>query len=112
MWRFAFLVALILGVACNRAPSPKGSSAPVAIAPAEQAIREELRLPKAQPADPREPRIAASVSELLEREHVRPHVLDDEISRKAFAKYLEALDPGKLFLLKPEVDVLERDATH
>lgn len=111
MLRFAFLVALSFGVACNRAPSPKGSSAPVALAPAEQAIREELRLPKAQPADPREPRIAASVTELLEREHVRPHVLDDEISKKAFAKYLEALDPGKLFLLKGEVDVLERDAT-
>jgi carboxyl-terminal processing protease len=111
MLRFAILVALSLGVACGRAPTPKGSSAPAQVAPTEQAIREDLRLPKAQPADPREPRIAASVTELLEREHVRPHVLDDEISRKAFTKYLEALDPGKLFLLKGEVDVLERDAT-
>src|SRR3954452_13060395 len=111
MLRLAFLVALSFGVACGRAPAPKGTSAPAAVAPTEVAIREELRLPKAQPADPREARIAASVSELLEREHVRPHVLDDEISRKAFAKYLEALDPGMLFLLKGEVDVLERDAT-
>ncbi len=109
MLRFAILVALSFGIACGRAPTSKGTSAPVATSPAEQAIREELRLPKAQPADPREPRIAAAVSELLEREHVRPRALDDEISRKAFAKYLEALDPGKLFLLKAQVEVLERD---
>ncbi len=42
---------------------------------------------------------------------MRPHVIDDALSQKAFARYLDALDPGKLFLLKEQVDVLSRDAT-
>ncbi len=106
------LVVLSFGVACGRAPAPSGTSAPATTAPAEaRSIQEELGLTDVPKADPREPRIAAAIAELLEREHVRPHVIDDALSQKAFKRYLDALDPGKLFLLQPQVDILNRDAT-
>lgn len=107
------LVVLSFGFACGRAPAPSGTSAPATTtAPAEaRSIQEELGLTQVLNADPREPRIAATITELLEREHVRPHVIDDELSQKAFKRYLDALDPGKLFLLKGQVDILARDAT-
>ncbi len=62
-------------------------------------------------ADPRETRLAAGVVALLEKEHVRPHPIDDAIARQAFERLIESLDPDKLLFLKPEVAILARDAT-
>ncbi len=58
------------------------------------------------PADPREPILAAVVGHLLSTEHLEAHPVDDTVSRKAFAVYLEDVDPGKLFLLQPDVAAL------
>ena len=42
---------------------------------------------------------------------MRPHAIDDGISQKAFARFTEMLDPGKLLLLKSQVTALEQSAT-
>jgi carboxyl-terminal processing protease len=115
MLRFALLMGLVVGVACSTRPAPgpnppKDSSHAVVAPPIPEGPdpAEELKLtvPK---ADPREPRIGAAIKQLLERGHVRPHAIDDSIAPKAFAMFVDHLDPGKLVLLKPQIDVLARD---
>jgi carboxyl-terminal processing protease len=59
------------------------------------------------PPDPREQRLSMAVVQLLEQEHLRHRKVDDAASRATFAKYLEGLDPGKMFLLKSDVAALE-----
>jgi len=102
------LVTLLLCGACNSS-APKGaqpSAAAKALSPAD-----ELKLGQVPKADPREARLAGGLLALLEQEHVRPHPIDDTIAKQAFATFIEHLDPEKLLLLKPEVAILERDAT-
>jgi carboxyl-terminal processing protease len=121
MWRFSILVGLLLGVACNSTtPNTKGTTAPAHAPAAEVALEakhDESKLPEelkglVVPApDPREPRLGAAISALLERDHVRPHVIDDEISKKAFARFIDMLDPGKQLLLKSQVKALETFST-
>jgi carboxyl-terminal processing protease len=48
--------------------------------------------------------------ELLEHEHLLRKHIDDELSRTAFATYLERLDPSKAFLLQKDRDALTRYA--
>jgi carboxyl-terminal processing protease len=60
----------------------------------------------ALPADPREPLLAAALGQILPAEHLRRQPLDDNVSKQAFAEYLERIDPGKLFLLKGHVEAL------
>ena len=57
-------------------------------------------------ADPRERLLAMLVTRLLESDHLLARKIDDEISSKAFARYLEQLDPGKMYLLQGDVDRL------
>jgi carboxyl-terminal processing protease len=115
MSRAAFLFAVVFGLACNSAPAPKppadASRAPVEALPKQADPAEELKLVDIPRADPREPRLGAAMKQLLERGHVRPHAIDDSIATRAFALYVEHLDPGKLILLKQQVAALERDAT-
>ena len=63
------------------------------------------------PIDPREPVLAASIRSILEKEHLLRHAVDDEISTKAFARYLKMVDPDKMFLLAGDVAELERFTT-
>jgi carboxyl-terminal processing protease len=121
IWRSILLTGLLLGVACNTTTQTKGATAPgiapiplppaAESAPAPLEIAPELGQLDVPKPDPREARLGAAIRALLEREHVRPHSVDDDISKKAFARFLEGLDPGKLILLKPHVAALERDAT-
>jgi carboxyl-terminal processing protease len=113
---------LLVGVACNTTTQSKGATAPgiapIPLPPAAESppeppkVAAELQPLNVPKADPREARLGAAIRALLEREHVRPHAVDDEISKKAFARFLETLDPGKLILLKPQVAVLERDSAN
>jgi carboxyl-terminal processing protease len=118
--RSILLIGLLLGVACNTTTQSKGATAPgiapIPLPPAAESppeppqVAAELGPLEVPAADPREARLGAAIRALLEREHVRPHSVDDEISKKAFARFMESIDPGKLILLKPQVAVLERDA--
>jgi carboxyl-terminal processing protease len=60
--------------------------------------------------DPREATLAQATVELLEREHLLHKRVDDELSRVAFATYLDRLDGSKMFLLKADRDALGKYA--
>lgn len=117
MSRVALLFAVAFGLACNSPPAAKppadASRAPfeVVAPPPQPEAAEELKLADIPRADPREPHIGAAMKQLLERGHVRPHVIDDSVAQRAFAMYVEHLDPGKLILLKEHVAALEHDAS-
>jgi carboxyl-terminal processing protease len=115
MLRLAILVGLVFGVACNSTPAPKppadASRAPVEALGKQVEVADELKLLNIPAADAREPRIGAAIKQLLEHMHVRPRPIDDAVSQKAFAMYVDHLDPGKLVLLKQHVAALERDAS-
>lgn len=115
--RILFLLAALSGLGCNPAPSsapatPSVRSADAVprdhTAPGEKAIRPSVALPA---ADPREAIIAAGVRELLQSEHLRARPIDDAISKQAFGRFIERLDPGKFFLLKSQVAALRRYET-
>ena len=63
--------------------------------------------PVARP-DPREAMLSAAITQLLERQHVLRKPIDDELSRVAFATYLDRLDSSKMFLLRKDRDALAR----
>jgi carboxyl-terminal processing protease len=54
--------------------------------------------------------LAKATVELLEQEHLLHKRVDDELSRVAFATYLDGLDGGKMFLLKADRDALGKHA--
>lgn len=114
MLRFAIVIALCFGVACNSTPSPKGpaaaSQAPSEASTKSQPLPEELKGLEVPRADPREPRLGIAIKQLLERAHVKPHAIDDAIAAKAFVAYVDHLDPSKLILLKQQVAALEQSA--
>ena len=60
--------------------------------------------------DPREKALANTVLQLLEEEHLLRKKINDEVSREAFDAYIEALDAGKMFLLKSDRDALAKYA--
>lgn len=98
-------------VACSGRATPTAeSSRPVraeipTVVPASAAVA--VRLP---PPDPRETALAASVLELLQQDHLLHKRIDNDVSRAAFATYLDRLDSLKLFLLKSDRDVLAKHA--
>ena len=58
--------------------------------------------------DPREALLSAAMVELLERQHLLRKHIDDELSRAAFATYLDRLDSSKMFLLRKDREALTR----
>jgi carboxyl-terminal processing protease len=76
---------------------------------ANSAWLREVRAAAASP-DPREATLAQATLELVEREHLLHKRVDDELSRTAFATYLDRLDGGKMFLLKEDRDALAKYA--
>lgn len=98
----ASALALSLTLACNSSSSSSGKRADTVVphVPPEATF----------PADPRESDIAAVIANLLENEHLRRQKIDDAVSRKAYDRYLELLDPGKMFLLSSDVALLSKHA--
>jgi carboxyl-terminal processing protease len=58
------------------------------------------------PPDPREEALGYAVTMFLERQHLLRPAVNDALSRTAYTTYVEQLDPGKMFLLKADVDRL------
>lgn len=112
----AILIGLLSTAACNSATHNSNGVAPEApkraeaTAPAGAPSEPMADLPAPKPADPRESIIARGVLELLEREHLHGKRIDDAVSLKAFDRFIERLDPGKLFLTKPQVAALRARA--
>jgi carboxyl-terminal processing protease len=56
------------------------------------------------PPTSRERAVANKVAELLERDHVTQHPLDDQISERCLKTFLKDLDPWKIYFLQRDVD--------
>ena len=52
--------------------------------------------------------IARLVVQMIEREHMSRHRIDDEVSAKLVDKYIKEFDPQKLYFLQADVDGLAR----
>jgi carboxyl-terminal processing protease len=65
-------------------------------------------------AEPRsaESRTAILVSKLIEENHISHVRINEEISAKVFKRYLEMLDPRKLYFTQADVDALGQDKAH
>ena len=53
---------------------------------------------------PNDRQITLAVKSYVEREHFTKHPIDDEIARRWFSIFLEALDPMKVYFLQSDVD--------
>ena len=51
------------------------------------------------------------VAKMLQDGHYQPQPIDDAFSKKIFRKYLQELDPEKAFLIKADVEALNRYST-
>lgn len=91
------------GTSASQASASASGSASVAPTPG-------LSLPELK-ADPREVVLAHGVAATLSQKHLLARSLDDEVSQKAFAEFLESLDGSKLWLLASHVEELETYAT-
>ncbi len=102
-----FLLPFVV-TACSARSLPIGEARAAAPEPAAS--------PAAAPGDrraafdPREAVLAQATLELLEQEHLLHKRIDDELSRRAFATYLDRIDNGKMFLLKADRDALGKHA--
>ena len=104
----ALLTALPLAV-LSTATSLSGCSN--SSQPSAKRANETPREPKKGEQDPealRESRLAHVMSRVLQEGHLRSQPIDDTVSKKAFAVYLEQLDPGKQFLLQEHVAQLQK----
>ena len=48
------------------------------------------------------------VTKMLESDHYQPQAIDDAFSKKIFTKYLNELDPEKSYLLKTDIEALNK----
>ena len=63
-----------------------------------------MRLRRAVKAGTNDRYIAVAVRRQLENEHFLRKPIDDEIARRWFSSFLEALDPMKVYFLQSDVD--------
>ncbi|HVZ24550.1 MAG TPA: carboxy terminal-processing peptidase [Sediminibacterium sp.] len=56
----------------------------------------------------RQQQLLAAVGSVLEQQHYSPKIINDEFSRKIFAKYLDELDGDKSLFLQSDVDSLKK----
>lgn len=110
MRRSIVLVALLFS--CR---SPQGADTGVAAPPPAPSATDAGRPVEGDladlPRDPRESVLATAASALLEQEHVLAKRVDDGVSKKAFERFIDELDAGKLFLLESDVKKLARFET-
>jgi carboxyl-terminal processing protease len=53
---------------------------------------------------PTEKLVSQFVWQMMERDHLSKHRVDDEISQRAFDKYIQRLDPAKLYFRQSDID--------
>jgi carboxyl-terminal processing protease len=101
--RHSLLLLALISCSPKAPGSTESKSAAKDVGLAASASAEALPAP-----DPREKALALTVLQLLEEEHLLRKKIDDDVSRQAFDAYLDALDPGKMFLLKADRDALSK----
>ncbi len=60
---------------------------------------------------PQDSVVAELVCDLLRQGHVNRPEIGDDVSRRLFRGFLDALDPGKLYFLKSDIDELKKEET-
>ena len=85
------------------APAPASSAAPSA-APTVAAPAQPAQPPAGIKPGSNDRHIAVAVKTQLEREHFLRRPIDDDIARRWFSSFLEALDPMKVYFLQSDVD--------
>ncbi|MFM7206425.1 MAG: carboxy terminal-processing peptidase [Planctomycetaceae bacterium] len=117
-------VAIPVGVVEAQALAPVPQPPPAIVVPLEQPAAEApaaarpqpAAQPAAQPAVPpagvkpgsNDRYIAVAVRRQLENEHFLKKPIDDEIARRWFDSFLEALDPWKLYFLQSDIDMFRQ----
>ncbi|MCE9577074.1 MAG: carboxy terminal-processing peptidase [Deltaproteobacteria bacterium] len=107
--RLTLVVAVLFATGCASKPPassdtqrPTEPAAPsVPLAPSAEAL---------PPPDAREAALSRAVLDVLEHAHLLGKTIDDDVSRTAFATYLDRLDSGKLFLLAADRAALQKYA--
>ncbi|MBU6275278.1 MAG: carboxy terminal-processing peptidase [Planctomycetes bacterium] len=80
----------------------------VLLVAASAAAQEAARPVAAQKPGPNDRQITLAVRNLLERQHFTRRGIDDEIARRWFTTFLEALDPMKIYFLQSDIDALSQ----
>ncbi|MDB4943279.1 MAG: Tail-specific protease precursor [Labilithrix sp.] len=110
MRRSVLLFVLLLS--CR---SPHGTDAGIASPPSASSASDAARPIDSEladmPRDAREAVLASAATALLGHEHVRARSIDDSVSKEAFQRFIDSLDPGKQFLLESDVQKLARFET-
>src|SRR4051794_4758145 len=105
--QFSRILVVALVACCSGKGPPAGEpprvSRELPVAAAAQVTPPASATP---PADPREAALAQTVLQLLEKEHLLHKHIDDDVSRAAFATYIDHLDGSKMFLLRSDRDAL------
>lgn len=65
----------------------------------------DLTQPKA-----RDRLVARNIMQLMQRDHLSKHALDDEIAQRGLKQFLKLLDPAKLYFLQSDVDEFQQKA--
>jgi carboxyl-terminal processing protease len=60
---------------------------------------------------PQDSLVAEMVCDLLQQGHLNRPEIGDEVSRRLFRGFLEALDPGKLYFLKSDIEEFKKQET-
>jgi carboxyl-terminal processing protease len=60
---------------------------------------------------PQDALIAQEVCDILQQAHLNRPEIGDEVSRRLFSRFLEALDPGKLYFVKSDIDEFKKHET-
>jgi len=103
------LATLASLAACSAKASPAGEPPRATPELSQAPVNPSATAPApAPPPDPREATLSAAIVQLLEQQHLLRKPIDDELSRTAFATYLERLDSSKMFLLRKDRDALAR----
>lgn len=92
---FSAMMALIMAV-----PS---------VACAQDQTRENPRVEDMTAARILDRTIIKTVAEIMHRQHLSKHSLDDEISKRAFKQFLKSLDPMKQYFLQSDIDKFRAD---
>jgi carboxyl-terminal processing protease len=107
------ILLLVAVAACSaKAPTPGPSESRQPIAdyqPPTTAVQGQGD--NVPPPDPREFALSQAILKLLEQEHLLHKRIDDDVSRAAYAMYVDRLDGQKMFLLKSDVDALKKHET-
>ncbi len=120
----AVLLALLSGCEKDN-PAPDDKAQPAAGASdADKKAQPGAKADKAPPTAPaadydtslsktelaREQLLSRLVREMLEKQHLGRKPINNDVSKAAFDRYLERLDPGKLFLLEADAEKLKTHA--